>query len=66
MITSLFNNVLIEQAELNRHQQRQLREQSPKLQAIVRFLNNMRDITVNKKHSRGAVKLDIWFANSIL
>ena len=40
---------MIEQAELDRLQQRQLREHSPELQAMVRLLNNMRDITANKK-----------------
>ena len=39
---------MIEQAELDRLQQRQLREHSPKLQAMVRLLNNIRDITANK------------------
>ena len=42
-------NVFIEQAELDRLQQRQLREYSPELQAMVRLLNNMMDITANKK-----------------
>ena len=42
-------NVLIDQAELDRLQQRQLREYSPELQAMVRLLNNMMDITANKK-----------------
>ena len=41
--------VLIEQAELDRLQQQQLREYSPELQAMVRLLNNMMDITANKK-----------------
>ena len=49
MSSSFFKKVLIEQAELDRLQQRQLREHSPELQAIMRFLNNMRDITANKK-----------------
>ena len=40
---------MIEQAELDRLQQRQLREHSPELQAMVRLLKNMRDITDNKK-----------------
>ena len=40
---------LIEQAEQDRLQQRQLRERSPKLQAMVRFLDNIREITDNKK-----------------
>ena len=41
--------VLIEQDELDRLQQRQLRKYSPELQAIIRLLNNMMDITTNKK-----------------
>ena len=49
-ITNSFSKkVLIDQAKLDRHQQRQLREHSPELQAMVRLLNNMRDITGNKK-----------------
>ena len=40
---------MIEQAELDRLQQRQLCEHTPELQAMVRLLNNMRDITANKK-----------------
>ena len=47
-MSSFSRKVLIEQAELDRLQQRQLREYSPKLQAIVRLLNNMTDITANK------------------
>ena len=49
MTSSFSKKVLIEQAELDRLQQRQLREHSPELQAMVRLLNNMRDITANKK-----------------
>ena len=45
----LSNNVLIEQTELDRLKQRQLREYSAELQAIVRLLKNMMDITANKK-----------------
>ena len=48
-MSSFSKNVLIEQAELDRLQQRQLREYSPKFQAMVRLLTNMMDITVNKK-----------------
>ena len=48
--TSRFSKiVLIEQAWLDRLQQRQLREHSPEPQAMVRLLNNMRNITANKK-----------------
>ena len=49
MTSSFSKKVLIEQDELDRLQQRQLREHSPELQAMVRLLNNMRDITANKK-----------------
>ena len=49
MTSSISNKVLIEQAELDRLQQRQLREHSPEFQAMVRLLSNMRDITANKK-----------------
>ena len=49
-VTSCFcKKALIEQALLDRLQQRQLREYSPELQAIMRLLHNMRDITANKK-----------------
>ena len=48
MTSSFSNKVLIEQAELDRLQKRQLREHSGKLQAKVRLLNNMRDITTNE------------------
>ena len=41
--------MLIEQAELDRHQQRQILEHSPELQAMARMLNNMRDIMANRK-----------------
>ena len=49
MTSSFFKKVLIERAELDRLHQRQLREHSPELQAMVRPLNNMRDITANNK-----------------
>ena len=48
-MSSVSKKGLIEQAELDRLQQRQLREYSPQLQAIIRLLNNMMDITANKK-----------------
>ena len=41
--------VLIEQAGLDRLQQRQLREYSPELHAMVRLLHNMMDFMANKK-----------------
>ena len=49
IMSSFSKNVLIELAELNRVQQRQLREYSPELQAMERLLNNMMKITANKK-----------------
>ena len=49
MTSSFSNNVLIKQAELDRLQQRQLREHSPELNAMVRLLNNISDITAKKK-----------------
>ena len=51
MTSSLSKKVLIEQAELDRLQQRQLHEHSTELQARVRLLNNMREITANKKRT---------------
>ena len=49
-MTSRFSKkVLIEQAELDRLQQRQIREDSPELQAMARLLHNIRDIMVNRK-----------------
>ena len=49
MISSLSKKVMIEQAELDRLQQRQIREHSPELQPMARLLNNMKDIMANKK-----------------
>ena len=49
MNSSYSKKFLIKQAELDRLQQRQLREHLPELHAIVRLLKNMRDITANKK-----------------
>ena len=48
-MSSFSKKVLIKQAELDRLQQRQLQQYSHELQAIVRLLNNMRDITAYKK-----------------
>ena len=53
MTSSLSKTVLIEQAELDRLQQRQLRENSSECQAMVRLLHNMRIITGNKKLTAG-------------
>ena len=49
MTNSFSKKVLIEQAEQDRLQQRQLGEHSSELQAMVRLLYNLRDITANKK-----------------
>ena len=49
MISSFTKKMLIEQVELVRRQQPQIREHSPKLQAMARLLNNMRDIMENNK-----------------
>ena len=49
MISSLSKQVLIKQAELDRLKQRQRCEHTPELQAIVRLLNNISDITANNK-----------------
>ena len=49
ILSSLFKKVFIKQVELDRLQERQLREHSPELQAMVRILYNMRDVTANKK-----------------
>ena len=48
-MSSLSNKVWIEQAELDRLLQLQLREYLFELQTKVRLLNNMMDITANKK-----------------
>ena len=49
MTISLSKTVLIVHAELNRLQQRQLRELSPELQATMRLLKTMTNITAYKK-----------------
>ena len=49
MTSSFSKKGLIEQAELDGLQQRQLREHSPEIQALVRLLHNMWEITANKK-----------------
>ena len=51
MTSIVSKKIWIEQAELDRLQQRQLCEHSPELKAIVRLLNNMKDITANMKHT---------------
>ena len=51
MISSFSKKVLIEQAELDRGEQRQIREHSTELQAMAGLLNNMRDITANSKRT---------------
>ena len=44
MTNSFTKKILIEQAELDRLQQRQLRDYSPELQVMGRLLNDIRDI----------------------
>ena len=51
MTSSFAKKVLIEQAELDRLQQRQLRDYSPELQAMVRLQNQIRDLMASKKLS---------------
>ena len=51
MTNSFTKKILIEQAELDRLQQRQLRDYSPKLQVFDRLLNDIRDIMASKKLS---------------
>ena len=51
MTNSFTKKILIEQAELDRLQQRQLRDYSPELQTMGRLLNNIRDIMASKKLS---------------
>ena len=49
MTSSFSKKVLIEQAELDRLQQRQIREHSTELQAMARLPNYMRNIMANRK-----------------
>ena len=72
MISSFTNKVLIEQAELDRLQQRQLREHLPKLKAKLDWSPTCAFPKQYEGHHggqetyrRGAVKLDFRFANSI-
>ena len=51
MTSSFSKKILIEQAELDRLQQRQLREYSPELHAMARLQNNIRDIMARKNLS---------------
>ena len=48
---SFTKTILIEQAELDRLQQRQLRDYSPELQMMGRLLNDIKDIMASKKLS---------------
>ena len=48
MTNSFTKKILIEQAELDRLQQRQLRDYSPELQVMGRLLNDIRDIMARK------------------
>ena len=47
MTNTFTKKILIEQAELDPLQQRQLRDFSPELQAMGRLLNDIRDIMAN-------------------
>ena len=51
MINSFTWKILIEQAELDRLQQRQLRDYLPELQVMGRVLNNIRDTITRKTQS---------------
>ena len=51
MINSFTKKILIEQAVLDRYQQRQLRDYLPELQVMGRLLNNIRDIMARTKLS---------------
>ena len=51
MTNSFTKKIHIEQAELGRYQQRQLRDYSLKLQALGRLLNDIRNIMARKKLS---------------
>ena len=51
MTISFTKKILIEQAELDRLQQRQLRDYSTELQAMGRLLNDIRDIMASNKLS---------------
>ena len=48
MTSSFFKTVLIEQGELDRLQERQLRDYSPELQSMARLQNHIRDIMGRK------------------
>ena len=66
MTSSFSKKVLIEQDELDRHQQCQISEHSPELQAMARLLNNMRYIMANRQlTAEERLKLisdmQIWF-----
>ena len=49
MTNSFTKKILIQQAELDRIQQRQLSDFSPELQAMGRLLNDIRDIMARNK-----------------
>ena len=58
-MSSFTRKVLVEEDELNRLQQRQLREYSPELQSMVELRNNITDVLDNKSMST-AEKLNIY------
>ena len=51
MTSSFSKKVLIEQGELDRRQQRQLRDYSPEFQSMARVHNHIRDIMSRKNLS---------------
>ena len=51
MTSNFYKKILIEQAELDRLQHRQLREYLPELRAMARLQNQIRDIMARKKLS---------------
>ena len=66
MTSSFTKKISIEQAELDRLQQRQLRDYLPELQAMARLQNEIRDIMARKKLSAEKrlnliSDLQIWF-----
>ena len=58
-MSSFTRKVLVEEDELNRLQQRQLREYSPELQSMVELRNNITDVLDNKSMST-AEKLNLF------
>lgn len=66
MISSVIKKILIEKSELDRLNQRQLRDHLPELQTIARHLNEIRDIMARikltiKKRINMIPGMQIWF-----